>query len=114
MKEEKLSNLQVLLEHECDNFVGWSTNTPTSVTGEYYVTLMSGGIKPEGAQVRYFDEKGEAIRAFLASFKSYREGQGPGYLYWRSTPRLIEADNKFCVWSRLLISAKVPYGQREQ
>lgn len=77
--------------------LGESTSTASAVTGEPYVTLVSGGIKPEGAAAPSFATEDEAWEKFWKSFLAYvepfdrREHQVPkACIYLRSLPHMHE------------------------
>jgi hypothetical protein len=94
----KESKIQTWLE--CGNF----SQAPT---GEPYLTVTSGGVKPEGEPAYYYPEKKQAIATWFECFKAFCQLSGSGYnLYWRRKPFLAEIDGKFSVFSRFLISDK--------
>lgn len=90
-----------------------------SQTGEPYVALVPGGIKPEGETFPIRCSTAElAIKYWLASFKEYADGK-PGKLYWRERPEIgswayqhfvgrvdipLSVECYYVVYSRLLIS----------
>jgi hypothetical protein len=100
-------------------------------TGERYVTLTSGGIKPEGwPNPAWFNSKDDAVDFWLMEAKHYAREHGT-QLYWREKPELEgqtfvamnQADSLqsqrlreavavavWFVWSRLLVSKKDPSG----
>lgn len=85
---------------ECGNF-------GQAPTGEPYLTLVSGGIKPEGEPAYYYESKAHAIRSWMEFFEALCRHAIPGsILYWRRKPFLAEIERKFSVFSRLLISDK--------
>ena len=72
---------------------GPATKKATTATGVPYVTLTSGGVKPEGNRMVDWAWHGtvkEAEDAFMAVFAEYlaREARGDR-LYLRTTPQLI-------------------------
>ena len=95
--------------------VGKTTVTVISVTGEPYITLTNGGIKPEGAPFTvYASFKELAVEQYLASCETYRFNQqkkadGLCVLYWRRHPELLHQESRtYVVTSRMLISDKMP------
>ena len=87
--------------------VGPPTDHRLSVTGEPYVVLASGGIKPEGMPYpQRCASRGEAIRSFLSEFRKYKASVGRGgRLYWRWPPETIRhREGEVSVSARLLIS----------
>lgn len=81
-------------------------------TGEEYLSLCSGGFKPEGVVVPCMCvNKDIAIGTWRAALFEYARVT-PGILYWRTEPELCEEDeldetHRFYVYSRLLISNKI-------
>lgn len=80
---------------------------PTSrcATGEPYVTLVAGGIKPEGDPYpRWYDSEADAVSEWAQSFDRYAADRNGKRLIWREMPGLKTNDqDKFQVWSRLVI-----------
>jgi hypothetical protein len=56
-------------------------------TGQPYVTLMSAGIKPEGATTDFSTTEKEAVDDFIEQIGDYIRRHS-GTLYWRLRPRL--------------------------
>lgn len=81
----------------------------TAENGEPYVTLSSGGFKPEGQP---FPERcaspEEAIESYLTHFDMYVwnaiESAEGSTLIWRKRPNLEKHQGKYSVYSRLLAS----------
>ena len=96
--------------------VGTSTEMQTSVTGEQYVTICSGGVKPEGNPMPAWYATHELAReAYIKAVLNYgsivanADGQlSRIVLYWRTPPEMesLPGTDLFSVYSRLLISAK--------
>jgi hypothetical protein len=92
-------------------------STSYSQTGEHYVAIVPGGIKPEGKSSPFLCmSEGEAVKHWLSAFNDYAKGK-TGILYWRERPildteRLFQASDTnhewpytvYLIWSRLLIS----------
>jgi hypothetical protein len=75
-------------------------------TGEGYVTLMVGGVKPEGEVVPIWCYTAtDAVREWVASFYEYTRGR-KGRLYWRWRPQVICEGGHYQVCARLLITDK--------
>lgn len=95
-----LNDFNILTWVECGNF----SQAPT---GEPYLTLVSGGIKPEGEPAYYYIDREAAIKSWYEFFEALCRHALPGsILYWRRKPFLAEIESKFSVFSRLLISDK--------
>lgn len=79
-------------------------------TGERYIALCAGGIKPEGSPFQeYFASEAEAVKVWLRSALIYAQGKS-GTLYWREMP-IAEAryssetkQTGWQVYSRLIIT----------
>ncbi len=87
--------------------VGESTVTAKTITGEYVLTLVIGGVKLDGQlQSDGCSSLAQAADAWKAEFDLlYPPGTG-GVLYWRAKPRLERTDNGgWQVYSRLLVSS---------
>jgi len=74
-------------------------NVPASVdaskapTGEPYVSLVSGGIKEQGAHFpAFFKDESLAVEAWLSAAWRYADERGGKTLYWRSRPRCSAQD----------------------
>lgn len=90
-----------------------------SQTGEPYVVIVPGGIKPEGEHSRFMClSESEAVKQWLAAFNDYAKDK-TGPIYWRTRPmlgteRLYQSDDTkqkwpyvfYLIYSRLLISDK--------
>jgi hypothetical protein len=89
-------------------------------TGEFYLTVVSGGIKPEGVPHPITCSTPElAIKYWLEAFKEYASDKS-GKLYWRERPEVngweylrgfrgqeaLIVERHWVVYSRLLISDK--------
>jgi hypothetical protein len=122
-----------LTVHDAVGFAGVAASVDMSraPTGERYVTLTSGGLKPEGQHVpAWFADEADAIEWWLAEAKPYAEKHGK-QLYWRERPELVTASyvmldqvnairngrlresvavDLHFVFSRLLVSTKDPSG----
>ena len=116
--------LKESIEKEFGLSIGEPTKTHLAITGEFYVTLCSGGVKPEGEMVPAWyptpDMAREAYRrAFIEYGISVEEGVRLNKLYWRTAPDMYERTVHevgyhgeleqfvlYNVWSRLLISSK--------
>lgn len=85
---------------ECGNF----SQAPT---GEPYLTVTSGGVKPEGEPAYYYPEKKQAIETWFSHFRSLcRLARSGSTIFWRRKPFLAEINGRFSVFSRFLISEK--------
>lgn len=85
-------------------------------TGEPYVAICSGGIKPEGKPLKSFPAKEDAINSWIDSVFDYMRGKSDATLYWRERPQ-IDWNGKslylinyipnegYAVYSRFLISS---------
>lgn len=107
--------LKEQIEQDLGLPVGAPTASACAVTGEPYLTIVIGGIKPEGLpfpQTRKLED--EAIQAYCHSVRGYCQmvtaGNLEGYtLYWRQEPEIENAENgQVRVYSRMLISNKPP------
>lgn len=76
-------------------------------TGEPYIELCNGYIRPEGAPAFRCGTAEEAIAAWRNGVLAYVSQRG-GALYWRCRPVLDRYDNGYVVYSRLLVSHKRP------
>lgn len=84
---------------QCDimTFDGPST---AHALGHVYVTLTSGGIKPEGEEVVMFERSDDAWAAFFAQLLEYV--RGARQVAWRSPPVLRGDTGKWFVSCRLV------------
>jgi hypothetical protein len=104
-----IEELKAFMESEIE--VGESTKHSLSVTGEPYVVLTSGGIKPEGLSwpMRWHDTIEQALEDFRAEFLKYKASVPGGKLYWRwPQPEIHHHDGKVCVAARILITEAKP------
>ncbi len=98
------------LRRETEQVIGLPIGEPTAaayaVTGEPYVTLVAGGIKPEGEDYpNHYFTRSTAVARYSDSVYEYAAARS-GALYWRQYPMIIHEDDWWQVNSRLLISAK--------
>lgn len=88
--------------------VGQPTSSSRSVTGEPYVTVVSGGIKEEGMDYPLVCSSEEAaIRHFKDAINAYAADK-KGAIYWRQRPFPKNIKGYFTVYSRVLISDRLP------
>lgn len=92
---------------EWDAGQGWPHIAPS---GEPYVTVTCGGVKPEGAALTLdASTEDEALRFWLAEARKCG-GEGKTILYWRQKPRVTrETNGRYTVFSRLCFGAE-PHG----
>jgi|SRR6266853_2417715 len=124
---QSIASLVKTIEGEYVDLIGKSTGTFLSVTGEYYVEIVSctpfdaardtnGGLGPGSAKLRGpHDTPQEAIAAALANFKRYADWWASANppdcvpkLYWRISPEIDMFEGKWKVYMRCLLSAKPP------
>ena len=85
--------------------VGEPKETRLSVTGEPYVVLVVGGIKPEGDDYTLVaTDPGAALEFFKQAFDEYSKDK-TGTLYWRRKPTVFLVEDGWQISARLLISA---------
>lgn len=87
--------------------VGDGTCRYLSVTGEPYIVLAIGGIKPEGEGPKSEGQvtHASACDAFKAEFDRF-SARMEGVLYWRRKPEYSDDAGRFQVTARFLISSK--------
>jgi hypothetical protein len=107
-KETSAALNKLWLVARVEKIVGLPVGEPSAAakcaTGDYFVSLTAGGIKPEGEEFpQWFERPSEAEAAYLDSVRDYAAGKA-GKLYWREAPSLVHEDGKWQVYSRLVIA----------
>jgi len=102
--------------------VGAPTSTALAVTGQPYATICCGGIKVEGEpHPALCADEATAVRLWYEAVLAHGHGIIDGVLYWRIKPELEcfrmtvaetrghrTCEDRFAIYSRLLISAGAP------
>ena len=103
-----LQELQDYMEsfYKVHPVIGDSAIAPT---GESYVTLTLGGVKPEGwYQDQPFTKSEQAaIDAFKLMFDDWRKDQNGDTLYWRICPMVQQQRDTYFLRARLVIGDEV-------
>lgn len=96
------------LANEVERIVGLPLGEPGATakcaTGEYFVSLTAGGIKPEGYDFpAWFDSQLDAVLAYFNSVREFAKDK-TGSLYWRERPSVAHENGKWQIYSRLVIA----------
>jgi hypothetical protein len=91
VKTARLERLVKSLEHMTYPFDGDCQLAPN---GDPYITLVSSGIKPEGASTDFKLTESDAVDSFTEQLGTYI-GQHKGTLYWRIRPTLIRSEYEY-------------------
>lgn len=88
---------------KCSDKLNWSR----APNGDRYVTVTSGGVKPEGEPMdAAFHSEDDAIAAWLFQATLWTNGR-TGTLYWRQRPEVNKTSKpreRYSIWSRFMVA----------
>lgn len=74
-------------------------------TGEVFLTIGGGGIKPEGKEDVFFSSERDCVESYIKNVKKYIKDNGTT-LYWRKRPEVQKFSDKsgdrYRIYSRML------------
>jgi hypothetical protein len=81
---------------------GTSAATAHDAYGQAFVSLTSGGVKPEGDPMpRWFQSEHEARAAYCRELAEFISDKPE--VYFRKQPEIVSEDGKYVVYSRLTV-----------